>query len=859
MKVEQLFKRALGSAFAVAMLVTSLYAATPSMDELDQESGAINTAIDLVIHREPSLDGNGYNGSLPTKLDSDRPWLTVGEEIVSVAAGADHTIVLVQDMHGNRSLYAVGSNASGQLGLGNTTPREVFTKITSGIPTTEQPVMVSAGEKHTMVITEDASGRRYLYATGDNSAGQGGLGATIEAKNIFTKVTAGIAAGEQPVFVACGKNHSMVITQNATGTRYLYGTGSNGKGQLCIATEDPDKRVLTKIPTDSLPANEQPVFVTAGDQHTLVVTTGGSDTFLYVAGTNSDGQLANGYALNQKSTYLVKIDLTGKGKFFAVKAGGLHTLVIMTDTTSGIRKVYTAGRNVEGQLGITAFAAATVLTEVTAPTPAFSSTNNPIALAAGLNHSAIITSDKSLYTTGQATNGQLGNVTFTPNISVFAPVASGVVGVSAGGYYTHAITENVESNRVLYATGKNDVYQLGLSGDTADRSSFTCIMNGVQPCEAVRAVVEGYGHSMVLTDSGDTTRLYGVGDNGEGQLGLGVTTPSFLYTFSEVINVELPIDKVAAGKAHTVAIMGVSDYVFGTGDNSFGQLGIASYVDKTSFTTSSVAATAIAAGANHTLALASAGGVDSVLTAGDNTYKQLGRTSLPANQHTLTAVAGSTYLPAAIVAPVVPIAIAGGGEHSLVIAGDPSDVATNSLYAAGSNSYGQCGLGLAGQADFFTKVSGFSADYPVAIACGGAHSLVITDDGIGNRSLYVAGRNNSGQLGLGNTTSKNSFTKVTIGISADEDIREVAAGDAYSLVVTKDPAGNYCLYAAGRNSEDQLGFGDASNRLIFTKVFTIARGLVPFVPTTTYQPSIIQMMRSLLLGMRLDAATNNNA
>jgi alpha-tubulin suppressor-like RCC1 family protein len=81
-------------------------------------------------------------------------------------------------------------------------------------------------------------------------------------------------------------------------------------------------------------------------------------------------------------------------------------------------------------------------------------------------------------------------------------------------------------------------------------------------------------------------------------------------------------------------------------------------------------------------------------------------------------------------------------------------------------------------------------------AAGGGHSLSIHADG----TLWVTGKNDHGQLGLGTvaTTAVTSWTQV----GTDTDWVQVAAGNAHSLALKA----NGQLYTWGDNAYGQLGY-----------------------------------------------------
>jgi len=74
------------------------------------------------------------------------------------------------------------------------------------------------------------------------------------------------------------------------------------------------------------------------------------------------------------------------------------------------------------------------------------------------------------------------------------------------------------------------------------------------------------------------------------------------------------------------------------------------------------------------------------------------------------------------------------------------------VYSFGKNDYGQLGLGDENNRDVpekLTKLPIERATY-IKIACGSYHTLLIDD----KNQLYSVGLNHCGQLGLGNTNNR---------------------------------------------------------------------------------------------------------
>lgn len=116
--------------------------------------------------------------------------------------------------------------------------------------------------------------------------------------------------------------------------------------------------------------------------------------------------------------------------------------------------------------------------------------------------------------------------------------------------------------------------------------------------------------------------------------------------------------------------------------------------------------------------------------------------------------------------------ISAGDEHSLLLRKD------GKVFAFGKNSYGQLGDGSFASADKLIEClipSNFSIDRVVA---GSDFSLALTGDG----KVLGWGRNDRGQLGLGNSRNRNSPQPI-IGIN---EIVELSAGELNAFGVSKD-------------------------------------------------------------------------
>ena len=158
------------------------------------------------------------------------------------------------------------------------------------------------------------------------------------------------------------------------------------------------------------------------------------------------------------------------------------------------------------------------------------------------------------------------------------------------------------------------------------------------------------------------------------------------------------------------------------------------------------------------------------------------------------------------------MAFALGNGHSLMVK-QPG----GSLWVAGSNAFGQLGLGaIGGKKSSFEQVI---KDGVEAVAAGDSYSMVLMQDG----TVLSAGKNDVGQLGLGSSFGSKvvSFTQVR-GIKGAAKL--VAAGGSHSMVVTNDGK----LWATGNNKYGQNGFGGygRSRRDDFTEVTRVTDDVI---------------------------------
>jgi alpha-tubulin suppressor-like RCC1 family protein len=339
---------------------------------------------------------------------------------MAVAAGAEHTVVVGED----GSAFSFGSNAFGQLGIGNTTNRLAPTRIT-GLPA---PVrQVAAEEDHTGIVTDAGD----LLMCGRGRHGRLGLG-DEEDRATPTRVAQAAFGGEAVLMVACGDQHTAVVTEG--GGVYTFGRGKHG---LLGHGDEDDQLVPRRVPAAAF--NGERIVMVATGLHTVALSEAGH---VFTWGLDNFGQLGHGGGANQRAPRQVEAGRfapPGQGdapeRVVFVAAGTRHTVAV----TAGGR-LYTWGDGQRGQLGHGDNYFRLV------PTLVVTQDSGRVLMAAcGEAHTLVVTQDGALLACGRGLDGRLG-FNDEADRHVFERVGATLGGArvvaGAAGYHSAAVTED---------------------------------------------------------------------------------------------------------------------------------------------------------------------------------------------------------------------------------------------------------------------------------------------------------------------------------------------------------------------------------------------------------------------------------
>jgi hypothetical protein len=169
--------------------------------------------------------GHGDTEQGNPRADCDRPTIVQalqGKPVLQCSFGYSHSAAVVD---GNE-LYTWGSAASGKLGLGEiATAQECYAPEPTWVPIPKAILQVSCGNAHTGAVTVDGE----LFMWGNADAGRLGLGSG-RSEPQPNPVLVESLLGEQVLMVACGNNHTLIVTAVVDSLAPTSGDAEDGYG-----------------------------------------------------------------------------------------------------------------------------------------------------------------------------------------------------------------------------------------------------------------------------------------------------------------------------------------------------------------------------------------------------------------------------------------------------------------------------------------------------------------------------------------------------------------------------------------------------------------------------------------------------
>jgi uncharacterized protein (TIGR03437 family) len=309
----------------------------------------------------------------------------------------------------------------------------------------------------------------------------------------------------------------------------------------------------------------------------------------------------------------------------------------------------------------------------------------------------------------------------------------------------------------------------------------------------------------VLTALAQTPNVRAWGFNADGELGNGVDAQSAGRDVPVQVSNLTGVAAIAAGANHSLAL-GSDGTVWAWGDDEYGQLGNGTNVTSSlPVQVSGLAGVvAIAAGWYHSLALLNNG---TVWAWGENEYGGLGNGN-NVNSDVPVQVSGLTGV----------VAIAAGEGFSLALLNN------GTLWAWGYNADGELGNGSNVNSSVPVQVSGLST--VTAIAAGEQHGLALLSKG----AVWAWGYNGDGELGDGHYTNSN----VPVQVSGLNDMTAIAAGASHSLALKSGGS----VWAWGDDGGDELGNASGKDSNVPALVSALTGGATAIAAGNEYSLAI---------------------
>jgi alpha-tubulin suppressor-like RCC1 family protein len=680
----------------------------------------------------PSLDwiGDGQfgqGGIIDLSPDRSPGQESTGSTIWSQVSSGDLSTCGIRT---NNTLWCWGDDSRGQLGIGNYTGKPDPTQIAGTIWAT-----VSVGVAHACATRTDGT----LWCWGHNDEGEVGNG-TVTAQPSPVQIGAGITTWST---VDAGSFHTCATRTDGT----LWCWGFNQFGEVGIGSV-----VTPQTSPVQVGAATTWNGVSAGGYHTCATRTDGT---LWCWGNNGNGQVGIGSVASPQSGPVQVGVLT---TYTGVTAGYAGTCATRTGNT-----LWCWGNNAYGQLGIGNTTQQTSPAQVAGTTWASASTGGGSIDV--LIHTCATRTDGTLWCWGNNQYGQLGLGTTTQQNS---PVQVGALttwsSVSAGGAHTCAIRGGM-----VWCWGKGAWGRLG-QGTVRQTSTAT----QVGAVSAWATASSGTGHTCATRTDGT---LWCWGDNASGQLGLSSITNQYAPTQVGVVTTWL---SVSTGSFHTCATR-TNGTLWCWGNNAYGQLGLNSTISQAAPVQVGALTTwrKVAAGQNHTCATKAD---NSLWCWGNNQYGQIGNGGVVSPQKLPVQVAGTTWNGVS------------GGNSTCATKTD------GTLWCWGLNVDGRLGIGNTTSQSSPVQVGAAITTWST-LSVGGGHACATRTDG----TLWCWGLNTSGQVGIGSVVSPQTSP---VQVGAATTWNRVAPGNQHTCAARTDNT----LWCWGYNAQGQLGLGDTTER-----------------------------------------------
>ena len=798
-------------------------------------------------------NGNGQLGIGNTTTQTKFTEISIDTKakIKYVTTGGNNSAVMTSD----GKVYVTGYNAKGHLSNGTTTNSTKFipllnndnTEVTDALVMPEKILDSDTAYYPSVfsIIRKDGT----VWSAGNNTYGQLGNSTNINskyltqvgindvqlnAKNEYIKIGEKfdidvISAANFNVFVkekpvqsdwkwTSSNEDVATIDENGVVTGKTLGyttiTGYNSKNGL-------KAKAIVNVYSNKTGAITVPA-VGQGYGNTVILKEDGT---VWATGKNEYGPLGNGTTTDSKKPVQVKIDENTYLENVIKIDTANRTTIALTKTG----EVYAWGRNYSGELGVGDKNVRSYATKVKGIN-GNGYLENIIDVANGESNAYAIDKNGNVYGWGNGGYNQIDDTTTAKLYPTKMSDCTDAISVSAGDCFMAVM----QSNSNTLERGYNRYGQRG-NGTTADTPTGTCIVGN-----DINKICAGNDSTLIIKEDGT---VWTSGRNQYGELGVGDTSNRTSFTKLTLEDGTEIKAKYGELNANITTILGKDGKVYATGYNGYGQLSNGTTTnslkpqpmlnsDGTEVTDAMLIKVGEMSDPDINTGIIKKDGT--IWVSGNNTYGQIGNgTTSSAKYFTQVGIndvqlnAKNEYIK---IGEKFDIDVISAANFNVFVKEKPvqsdwkwtssnEDVATideNGVVTGKTLGYttitgynSKNGLKAKAIINIYRNQEG-AITVPV-VGQGYGNTITLKEDG----TVWATGKNDYGQLGVGDTTNRNTSVQVKI----DENtylgnVIKIDVTDDSTIALTKTGE----VYAWGKNENGELGVGDKTYRSYATRV-----------------------------------------
>ena len=790
--------------------------------------------------------GNTTNTSTLTQISID-----TNSKIKYIAPGGDTSAVMTSD----GTVYETGYNNYGVLSNGTTTNSSKFmpllnndgSNVTDGFIIPEKIIDSSTDFYPTIfsIIRKDGT----VWTSGNNSYGQLGNSTNTNSKYLTQTGTTNVELNAKNEYIKIGEtldvdvlneySFNIFIPEKISQSDWTW-TSSNedvatvdnkgivtGKeiGYTTITGYNSKTGVKAKAIVNVYRNQERAITVPVVGQGYGNTITLKEDGTVWATGKNDYGQLGVGDTTNRNTSVQVKIDEN-------TYLENVIKIDVTDDSTIALTKtgeVYAWGKNENGELGVGDKTYRSYATRVKG-IDGNGYLENIIDIASGEANGYAIDKNGNVYGWGYGGYNQIDDTTTSKVYPTKMSDCTDAISVSAGDCFMAFMQANSNS----CVRGYNRYGQRG-NGTTADTPTGTCIVGN-----DINKICAGNDSTLIIKEDGT---VWTAGRNRYGELGVGDTSGRTKFTKLTLEDETEIKAKYGELNSSVTTILGKDGKVYTTGYNGYGQLSNGTTTnsiklksmlneDGTEVTDAILIKTGEMSDPDINTGIIRKDGT--IWVSGSNTYGQIGNgTTSSAKYFTQVGIndvqlnVKNEYIK---IGEKFDIDVISAANFNVFVKEKPvqsdwkwsssnEDVATvdeNGVVTGKTLGYttiigynSKNGLKAKAIVNVYRNQEG-AITVPI-VGQGYGNTITLKEDG----TVWATGKNDYGQLGVGDTTNRNTSVQVKIDENTYlENVIKIDVTDDSTIALTKTGE----VYAWGKNENGELGVGDKTYRSYATRV-----------------------------------------